>query len=106
MLRGRIRLFEPLCDLAGLPLAYGVFAIVLTACIPLGWTRWYAGLSLSIILMHVLTAAWAGPDFLKTLQLLALSPVYILRKLWMIPGVVRGSSAKAAWVRTERDNTL
>jgi hypothetical protein len=103
---GRLRLLEPLCDLTGLPLAFGVFALLVAVCIPLAWLRWYAVVSLGVVLAHVLTAAWAGPDFLKTLQLLAMAPVYILRKLWMIPGVLRGSSAKAAWVRTERDNTL
>jgi cellulose synthase/poly-beta-1,6-N-acetylglucosamine synthase-like glycosyltransferase len=106
VLRGRLRLLEPLCDLTGLPMAYGVFFLLLAICVPLGWSRWYAAISLGVVLAHVLTAAWAGPDFLKTLQLLALAPVYVLRKLWMIPGVLRGSSAKAAWVRTERNNTL
>jgi cellulose synthase/poly-beta-1,6-N-acetylglucosamine synthase-like glycosyltransferase len=106
ILSGQLRLIEPLLDLTGMPMAFGVFALLVTACIPLGWTHWYAGISLVIVAAHVLTAAWAGPDFVKTLQLLALSPLYILRKLWMIPGVVRGSSAKAEWVRTERDNTL
>jgi len=106
ILRGRLRLIEPLCDLTGLPMAFGVFALVLAACLPLAWLRWYAACSLIIVAVHVLTAAWAGPDFFGTLGLLALSPVYVLRKLWMIPGVLRGSSAKAAWVRTERNNTL
>jgi cellulose synthase/poly-beta-1,6-N-acetylglucosamine synthase-like glycosyltransferase len=106
IMRGRLRLFEPLCDLTGLPLAFGVFALLVAVCIPLPWLRWYAVVSLGVVLAHVLTAAWAGPDFLRTLQLLAMTPLYILRKLWMIPGVLRGSSAKAAWVRTERDNTL
>jgi hypothetical protein len=106
ILRGNVRLLEPLFDLTGLPMAYGVFALLLAACIPLAWLRWYAAVSLGIVLAHVLATAWAGPDFLKTLRLLALAPFYILRKLWMIPGVVRGSSAKAAWVRTERNNTL
>jgi cellulose synthase/poly-beta-1,6-N-acetylglucosamine synthase-like glycosyltransferase len=106
VLRGRLRLLEPLCDLTGLPLAYGVFALLLALLPPLTWLRWYASLSLGIVAGHVLAAAWAGPDFFGTLRLLAVAPFYILRKLTMIPGVVRGSSAKAAWVRTERDNTL
>lgn len=106
ILRGRLSLFEPLCDLSGLPLAYGVFALLLAVCLPLAWLRWYAAVSLAIVLAHVLAAAWVGPDFFGTLKLLALVPVYILRKLWMIPGVLRGSSSKAAWVRTERNNTL
>ena len=106
ILGGRLRLLEPLCDLTGLPLAFGVFALLVAVSLPLPWLRWYAAVSLVVILAHVLVAAWAGPEFLKTLQLLAMTPLYIARKLWMIPGVLRGSSAKAAWVRTERDNTL
>lgn len=106
MLSGRPRLFEPLCDLTGLPLAFGVFALVVAVCLPLPWLRWYAAVSLLVVLAHVAAAALAGPDPLKSLQLLAMTPWYIARKLWMIPGLLRGSSAKAAWVRTERDNTL
>lgn len=106
VLRGRLRLFEPLCDLTGLPLAYGVFVLLIALCLPVAWLRWYAAVSIAVVFAHVLAAAWAGPDFLGTLRLLALAPLYILRKLAMIPGVLRGSSAKAAWVRTERDNTL
>jgi len=106
ILRGQFRLLEPLCDLAGLPIAYGVFFLILAVCIPLGWLRMYALVSLGIAAAHVLTAAWVGPDFLGTLGLLALAPLYVLRKLWMIPGLLRGSSSKAAWVRTERNNTL
>jgi cellulose synthase/poly-beta-1,6-N-acetylglucosamine synthase-like glycosyltransferase len=106
IVRGKVRLLEPLFDLTGMPMAFGVFALLLAVCIPLPWIRWYSLVSLSIVVTHVLVAAWSGPNFLDTLQLLALTPVYILRKLWMIPGVLRGSSAKAAWVRTERDNTL
>jgi len=106
VLRGRLRLLEPLCDLTGLPLAYGVFVLLLALLPPLAWLRWYASVSIAIVLAHVLVAAWAGPDFVGTLKLLLLVPYYILRKLAMIPGVLRGSSAKAAWVRTERDNTL
>jgi cellulose synthase/poly-beta-1,6-N-acetylglucosamine synthase-like glycosyltransferase len=103
---GQLRLLEPLCDLTGLPLAYGVFALLVAVCIPLQWLRWYATFSLGVVLVHVLTAAWAGDNFFGTLRLLALAPFYILRKLWMIPGIARGASAKAAWIRTERNNTL
>jgi cellulose synthase/poly-beta-1,6-N-acetylglucosamine synthase-like glycosyltransferase len=106
IMAGRVRLLEPLCDLTGLPLALGVFALLVAVCLPIPWIRWYAALSLGVVLAHVLTAAWAGPDFLGTLRLLLMAPFYILRKLSMIPGILRGSSAKAAWVRTERNNTL
>jgi cellulose synthase/poly-beta-1,6-N-acetylglucosamine synthase-like glycosyltransferase len=104
--RGHPRLLEPLCDLTGAPLAFGAFLLLLALAIPLAWVRWYAGISFAILIAHVLVAAWAGPDFIGSLKLLALAPLYILRKILMIPGVLRGASAKAAWVRTERDNTL
>jgi cellulose synthase/poly-beta-1,6-N-acetylglucosamine synthase-like glycosyltransferase len=106
ILTGQLRLIEPFCDLAGLPLAYAAFALILTAALPLAWARWYAAVSLTIFACHVLAAAYAGPSFASELRLLAMAPFYILRKLWMIPGVLRGSSSKAAWVRTERDTTL
>jgi hypothetical protein len=98
-----LRLLEPLLDLTGLPMAYGVFAMVMALCLPLGWIRIYGLISLSIVALHVLAAAWAGSDFLKTLFLLAKAPLYILWKLRLIPGVVRGSSSNAAWVRTDRN---
>lgn len=104
--QGRWRLLEPLCDLTGMPIAYGVCLLLLAACVPLAWIRWYAAGSLCVVLAHVLAAAWAGGDFLGSLQLLATTPVYIVRKLWLVPGVARGARAKAAWVRTERNNTL
>src|SRR3984885_1427638 len=106
ILQGRLRLLEPLCDLSGLPLAFGVFALLIAVCLPLAWLRWYAAVSLGVVLAHVLTAARAAPDFLKAVRLLAMTPVYMLRTLSMIPGVLRGLSTKAAWVRTERDTTL
>jgi len=106
MLGGRPRLFEPLCDLTGLPLAFGAFALLIAAILPIGWLRWYAAASLFVVLAHVVSAALAGPDPSRSLQLLAMTPWYIARKLWMIPALLRGSSKKAAWVRTERDNTL
>lgn len=106
MLAGRPRLFEPLCDLTGLPLAFGVLALLIALLLPLGWLRWYAAFSLLVVLTHVVTAACAGPDPSKSLRFLATAPWYIARKVWMIPALLRGSSGKAAWVRTERDNTL
>lgn len=106
MLEGRPRLFEPLCDLTGLPLAFGAFALLIALLLPLGWLRWYAAVSLLVVLAHVVTAAMAGPDPSRSLLLLARTPWYIARKVWMIPALLRGSSKKAAWVRTERDNTL
>jgi cellulose synthase/poly-beta-1,6-N-acetylglucosamine synthase-like glycosyltransferase len=106
VLRGRLRLGEPLFDVASLPMAYGVFALLLAACIPVPAIRFYALASLMVVTGHVLAAAAAGPDFVKTLGLLASAPLYILWKLRLLPSIVRGSRGKAAWVRTHRDSNF
>jgi len=106
ILGGHIRLIEPLLDLAGLPMAYAVFALLIAICLPVTWVRIYGLISIAVIALHVLSAAWAGPDFAGTLILLAKAPLYILWKLRLIPGVLRGSSAKAKWVRTDRNSSL
>ena len=106
VLRGRLRLAEPLFDVACLPLAYGVFALLLALCIPVPAIRIYGLVSLAVVAGHVLAAAAAGPDFLKTVGLLATAPVYIVWKLRLLPSIVRGSKGKAAWVRTHRDSNF
>ncbi|MBB6142802.1 cellulose synthase/poly-beta-1,6-N-acetylglucosamine synthase-like glycosyltransferase [Silvibacterium bohemicum] len=102
ILRGRFSLIEPLLDLAGLPLAFGVSALIAVSLIPLPAVRIYGLLSLAIVFAHVLLAAWAGPHFFRTLRLLALSPFYILWKFRLVPKLLRASQAEAAWIRTSR----
>ena len=106
VLRGRLRLLEPMFDVACLPMAYGVFALLLAACIPVPPVRFYAAVSLMVVAGHVLAAAAAGPDFLKTVGLLVTAPLYIVWKLRLLPSIVRGSRGKAAWVRTNRDSNF
>jgi len=106
VLAGRFRMAEPLFDVAGLPMAYGVFALLLTLLIPVPGIRIYALISLLIAASHVLAAAFAGPDVLKTLGYLAMAPVYIAWKLRLLPAVLRGSRGQAAWVRTNRDSNF
>ena len=102
VLRGRLRLLEPLADLAGLPIAYAAFLLLILFALPFEWLRIYAVAALAVIALHVVTAAWAGGDFLKQLRLLLTAPAYICWKLRLLPLLLRGSSANAAWVRTER----
>jgi cellulose synthase/poly-beta-1,6-N-acetylglucosamine synthase-like glycosyltransferase len=106
LLRGRLRAAEPLFDVAGLPLAYGVFALLLALCVPVSGIRMYAVASLLVVVAHVLAAAASGPAFLRTLGLLAMAPLYIVWKLRLLPAVLLGSKGKAAWVRTNRDSNF
>jgi len=100
--KGRMTALEPMLDLAGLPISFGVFALLLAACLPVDWVRTYAAASMAILLMHVLAAVFAGHKWLRTLRLLVVVPFYLIWKLRLIPDVLRASSAKAAWVRTDR----
>jgi cellulose synthase/poly-beta-1,6-N-acetylglucosamine synthase-like glycosyltransferase len=102
ILTGKLRLIEPLLDLSGLPLAFGVVMLVAEALLPLHWARTYALTSLAVVAIHVLTAAWAGPDFLSSLSLLATAPFYILWKLRLLPKLLKASNSQAAWISTER----
>jgi cellulose synthase/poly-beta-1,6-N-acetylglucosamine synthase-like glycosyltransferase len=102
VLRGRLALAEPLLDLAGLPMAFAVSALVVACLLPVDAVRIYGIASLAIVVLHVLAAAWAGPHFFRTLRVLAMVPLYILWKFLLIPKLLRSSGAQAAWVRTAR----
>jgi cellulose synthase/poly-beta-1,6-N-acetylglucosamine synthase-like glycosyltransferase len=100
--RGQFRLIEPALDLAGLPMAFGVTALAAAFLIPLHWVHLYAATSLCVVVVHVMAAAWAGPDFPGTLRHLAMVPFYILWKMRLIPKLLNASSRRAAWIRTDR----
>jgi cellulose synthase/poly-beta-1,6-N-acetylglucosamine synthase-like glycosyltransferase len=102
ILRGRLSMIEPMLDLAGLPLAFGVSALIATCLVPIDAVRMYGAAALAIVAVHVLMAAWAGPHFFKTLRLLAMAPLYILWKFRLVPKLLRASQAEAAWIRTSR----
>jgi cellulose synthase/poly-beta-1,6-N-acetylglucosamine synthase-like glycosyltransferase len=103
VVRGRLRLLEPLLDLCGLPLAYAALALLLALLLPFEWLRIYSAVALAILGLHVLAAAWAGRQFWSDVRLLCMAPAYILWKLRILPRLLRSSSAGAAWVRTERE---
>jgi len=106
VLCGKLRMAEPLLDVAGLPMAYGVLALLLALCIPVPGVRIYAAASLLVVVLHVLSAAACGPDFLKTLGFLVMAPIYIVWKLRLLPSVLRGAAGNAAWIRTNRDSNF
>jgi cellulose synthase/poly-beta-1,6-N-acetylglucosamine synthase-like glycosyltransferase len=102
LLRGRPRAFEPILDLASLPIGYAVACLLIGAALPLVWLRIYAFIAVAIIAGHILTAAWWGNDFAADLRILVRAPSYILWKIFMLPSLLRSSRTDAAWVRTER----
>jgi cellulose synthase/poly-beta-1,6-N-acetylglucosamine synthase-like glycosyltransferase len=100
--KGQFRLIEPALDLAGMPMAFGVAALLAESFIPLHWVHVYVVTAACVIAAHVIAAAWAGPDFPGTLRLLATAPFYILWKFSLLPKLLKTSSKRAAWIRTDR----
>ncbi len=104
--RGQFRLIEPTLDLAGLPLAFAAAALLVESFIPLHWVHAYVAAALCVIAAHVMAAAWAGPDRWGTVKLLARTPFYILWKLASVPKLLKNSSGRAAWIRTDRGTPI
>ncbi len=104
IVRGRVRLIEPLLDLLALPISLEVTLLVVAACLPVTWLRLYALGAFAVLLFHLTAAAVSGPGLWGTLKALSNAPAYILWKLWIFPEIWRASRANAAWVRTERES--
>jgi cellulose synthase/poly-beta-1,6-N-acetylglucosamine synthase-like glycosyltransferase len=106
LMRGRLRMAEPLLDLVSLPIGYAAFLLLLALCLPLEWLRVYAMIAGVVLGCHVLAAASVGNDFAGDLRILARAPGYILWELTMLPSILRSSRTNAAWVRTERQPAI
>ena len=101
VLRGRIRLVEPLLDLLSLPLATVVVLLLLATLTP---ARIYAGLGLEIIGLYILIAALLGGEPLRDLAALLQAPFYLAFKIANLGRTRRAARSDAAWVRTERND--
>ena len=106
LMRGRLRVVEPLLELTSLPIGYAAFLLLLALCLPLEWLRVYAVIAGAVLGGHVLAAASVGNDFAGDVRILARAPGYILWKLVMLPRIFRSSRTNAAWVRTERQPAI
>jgi cellulose synthase/poly-beta-1,6-N-acetylglucosamine synthase-like glycosyltransferase len=102
VLRGRLRLIEPLLDLAGLPIANEVVALLLLLLLPLPGLRLYALAGVAILSLHLLFAVYIGPDPSADLRALVQAPMYVAAKVAMLPAIIRMTRSRAAWVRTSR----
>jgi hypothetical protein len=103
VLRGRVRLIEPLLDLLAAPIATEVSLLLVAACLPVAPLRLYALAALLVLTAHVTVAAACGPGFWGTMRVLITAPAYFFWKLSILPDVWRASRPDSAWVRTARD---
>jgi cellulose synthase/poly-beta-1,6-N-acetylglucosamine synthase-like glycosyltransferase len=100
--RGKFGALEPMLELLALPLGYLVSLALLLCVLPQALFRWYGIGVIAILLLHVLSAIALGENFGKSLLSLMAAPAYVIWKLTRLPAVLRSSSRKTEWVRTER----
>lgn len=100
VLRGRLRLFEPLLDLLSLPLATVVVLLLLALFTP---ARIYAGFGLEILGLYILITALFGGEPLYDLAALLQVPFYLTFKIANLGRTRRAARGDAAWVRTKRN---
>ncbi len=103
VLRGRLRLAEPLFELLLLPLAFHVLLLLPLLALPYALTQLYAAAALTLVGTHVLAGIFACGGTLKDLGALALAPFYVGWKLLMLPKILAAAARSAAWSRTERN---
>ena len=107
VVRGRLRMLEPLLDLLVLPLATEGMILAVTLVLGLvahiTWLSIYASVGIGVMAFHVVAAASLGPDPSGSLAAIASVPAYAAWKIWMIPRTRLASRRDAKWVRTKRN---
>ncbi len=102
ILKGRLRLMEPLLDLAGLPIALFVLFAGLLAALPLHASRLYALLCFTLLVLHVGTGLCLVDRPVRYISLIWYVPVYVLYKLDLLPRVLETAWKDSPWQRTPR----
>lgn len=102
VLRGQVRLFEPLLELCLLPLALHVALLVALIFLPFWLTQVYALFALFVVFLHVIAGIWVGGGTWRDIRVLGVAPFYILWKLLLLPKLFKTARKDATWVRTAR----
>ena len=104
VLKGNVRMLEPLLDLLSLPLATAAILLVLTLLIPSTTIRLAAVTGLLILLLYVLVSASLAAEPQVAFRALISAPGYVLWKLANLPRTRLAARRNAAWVRTARND--
>ncbi len=103
VLRGNLRLLEPLLDLLSIPLANVVPILIAMVFIPLAWSRMYAAAGLLTLALYVSASIILSPSPAAAGRALLSVPSYLLFKVRLVRAKHRASLGQAAWVRTARN---
>jgi len=102
VLKGNLRLLEPLLELLLLPLAFHVFLLLVLLSVPTAVAGFFALAGLLVVVLHVAVALWVGKAGWRDVLALLAAPFYIVWKLTLGRQLLKSASSGAAWVRTER----
>ncbi len=102
VLKGNLRLLEPLLELLLLPLAFHVFLLLVLLSVPTAVAGFFALTGLLVVMLHVAVALWVGKAGWSDVLALLAAPFYIVWKLTLGRQLLKSASSGAAWVRTER----
>jgi cellulose synthase/poly-beta-1,6-N-acetylglucosamine synthase-like glycosyltransferase len=102
LVRGDLRLVEPLLDLLLLPLGLHVLMLASLLAIPYWPGRFVAAASLAVVAFHVIAGIILGGGGVDELSALAAAPWYIVWKLTVLPQILRSARRHSEWVRTQR----
>jgi len=103
VLRGRLRLLEPLLELMLLPLAMHVTLLLALVGIPDATARWVGAIGLGTVVLHVFSALVVGRASRADVLALLAAPFYIAWKIGRVPAILAASRGNTSWVRTERE---
>jgi hypothetical protein len=96
---------ELLADLLLLPL--GMHVLLLLAAALLGGVGSYAALIGAFTIgLYVAAIVWRGPTTAQDLAALAISPIYLVWKLTLLPATLLHSRRQAQWVRSRRNDEI
>jgi cellulose synthase/poly-beta-1,6-N-acetylglucosamine synthase-like glycosyltransferase len=102
VLRGRLRLAEPLLELLLLPLAFHVLLIVDAILTPVPIVRDIGLAGALIVLLHLIAAMLVAGGGWRDVITLAAAPFYVLWKIMLIPALLRSARSSQSWIRTSR----
>jgi cellulose synthase/poly-beta-1,6-N-acetylglucosamine synthase-like glycosyltransferase len=102
LIRGNLRVIEPLLELLLLPLAIHGLLLVCTAAVSFAPARRYAIFALALLASHATSAIIVAGGSVSDLVAVLAVPGYMAWKLILIPAIVRSARSDAEWIRTQR----
>jgi cellulose synthase/poly-beta-1,6-N-acetylglucosamine synthase-like glycosyltransferase len=97
------RLFEQVLHLTLLPLGFHALLVLPALVLGPSWATAIASAYFGALVVHLLVAWWFAGSRPTDLIALAWSPIFVARKLLLLPATIAAARRGSPWRRTERD---